>query len=223
MLKAWQRFIKNLSNSGLASMQDNSPAKITRLAEAGYFLRVILLVLQNKPNRVRSFYLPNASVLRSFYAFIWCLPAQLFMWSFLWSKLSEQSDGEIIDKTAFLLRVATFDILGWILSACAIFIILSAVNMKKAIGPLIIASNWFSLLAVYVLFIPDTLSYFLPALRDFIDVIDFIVYFTIVGLYFRLVKHVLGGQKIMAFAITLSSVVMALFLSGMIFQSVLQT
>ena len=213
----------NLSSNGLANMQDKRPAKITRLAEAGYYLHIILLILQNKPDNARSFYLPNAGVFRSFYAYIWCLPAQLFMWSLLWSKLSSQGDSKIIDKTAFLLQVATFDIIGWAMSAGAIFIILSAVNLKQAIVPLIIASNWFSLLAVYVFFIPDTLSYFLPALSDFIDVIDFIVYFTVVGLYFRLVKHVLGGQKMMAFAITLASMVMGLFLSSMVFQSVLQT
>jgi hypothetical protein len=203
-------------------MSDDNSAKITRSAEAGYFLRIILLVLQNKVENARGFYLPNASVLRSFFAFVWCLPAQLFMWSLLWNKLAEQSSGEIISKTGFMLQLTFIDMLGWAMSAAAIFIILSAVNMKKAIGPLIIASNWFSLLAVYVFFIPDTLSYFLPALSEFIDVVDFIVYFTIVGLYFRLVKHVLGDQKMIAFAITLASLVMGLFLSSMAFQSVMQ-
>ena len=137
--------------------------------------------------------------------------------------LPDGQDGEIIDKTSFLVQLTLVDMLGWAMSASAIFIILSAVNMKKAIGPLIIASNWFSLLAVYVFFIPDTLSFLLPALTDFIDVIDFIVYFMIVGLYYRLVKHVLGDQKMIAFAITLASVVMGLFLSSMIYQSVFQT
>ena len=204
-------------------MSNDKPAKITRLAEAGYFLRIILLVLQNKPENASGFYLPNASVIRSFYAFIWCIPAQFFMWSLLWNKLSDQQDGAIVDKTSFLIQITLVDMLGWAMSAAAIFIILSAVNMKKAIGPLIIASNWFSLLAVYVFFIPDTLSFLLPALSDFIDVIDFIVYFMIVGLYYRLVKHVLGDQKMIAFAITLASVVMGLFLSSMIYQSVFQT
>ena len=204
-------------------MSDDRPAMMTRSAEAGYFLRIILLVLQNKGENARGFYLPNANIIRSFFAFVWCLPAQLFMWSLLWNKLSAQSSGEIISKTGFMLQLTFIDVLGWVMSAAAIFIILSAVNMKKAIGPLIIASNWFSLLAVYVFFIPDTLSYFLPILAEFIDVVDFIVYFTIVGLYFRLVRHVLGDQKMIAFAITLASLVMGLFLSSMAFQSVMQT
>lgn len=203
-------------------MSNDNLAKITRSEEAGYFLRIILLVLQNKSENASGFYLPNASVIRSFYAFIWCLPAQFFAWSLLWVQYSEKYDDKIIDKTAFVFQLTIFDILGWAMSAAAIFIILSAVNMKKAIGPLIIASNWFSLLAVYVFFIPNTLSYFLPALTEFIDVVDFIVFFMIIGLYFRLVRHVLDDQKMIAFAITLASVVMGLFLSSMAFQSVMQ-
>lgn len=211
------------SNAGSADMNSKPKSRVINLQEAGYFLRIILLLIQNKKENAQAFYLPNSSVIRSFTAYIWCLPAQLFMWSLLWRSYHEQDPNIVGSQSSFLIQISFFDALGWVASVLTIFLILTAMSLNKAVGPLIIATNWFGLFATYIFFIPSILSYLFPTSQNVFGLLEFIAYLGIVAMYFRITRQILGNQKMVAFAITLASVVVSIFLSMTVFGFLLKT
>jgi hypothetical protein len=93
-------------------------------------------------------------------------------------------------------------------------------SAEKLAAPMIIATNWFNLFATYVFFIPATMNYILPLGDDTAMIIEFVIYITIVGLYFRVVRHMLGNHKLFAFALTLVNVASSIFISSFIYSTV---
>lgn len=184
------------------------------ISEASHYLYAILLIIQNRQEGVGIIVQSGMNITRSFIAYFWCLPAQLFMWSRIWGR------SEIVENTPrvdFLMTVGLLDMLAWILFPAAIYIIMVLASATKLAAPVIIATNWFNLFATYVLFIPAVLNYLLPLGEGAAAIMDFVIYITIIGLYFRVVRHMLGNHKLFAFALTLASVVISIFVSNLVY------
>lgn len=182
--------------------------------EASQYLYAILLIIQNKQQGVKIILQSGRNIKRSFMAYFWCLPAQLFMWSLIWRR------SEIAEETGrfdFLMTVSFIDALAWGTFAAAIYVIMVLTSAKKLAAPVIIATNWFNLFATYIFFIPAILSYALPLSEGATAIIEFMMYIMIVGLYFRVVRHMLGNHKLFAFALTLANVVISVFISNLFY------
>lgn len=184
------------------------------LFEASTYLYAILLIIQNKQEGIKIIVQSGMNVTRSFMAYFWCLPAQLFMWSLIWRRSEITED---ISRTDFLIKVSFIDIVAWGLFAGAIYVIMVLASARKLAAPVIIATNWFNLFATYIFFIPAIMNYLLPLGKDTTVIIEFMIYLTIVGLYFRVVRHMLGNHKLFAFALTLANVVISLFVSDFVY------
>lgn len=183
-------------------------------SEASTYLHAILLIIQNKQEGVGIIVRAGMNITRSFMAYFWCLPAQLFMWSLVWqrSEVFENSP-----RANFLMTVSLIDLLAWVIFAAAIYLIMILTSAKKLAAPVIIATNWFNLFATYIFFIPAILNYALPLGEGTTAIMEFMIYITIVGLYFRLVRHMLGNHKLFAFALTLANVVISIFISNFVY------
>jgi hypothetical protein len=200
-------------------MQKPARQKLLNLNEAAGYLRLILLLMQNKSEFARAFYLPQANLTRSFYAYFWCLPAQLFMWSANLESFFIANPDSDISKVPFLIQANLFDAFVWIVLAITIAIAAILILKKPNFTPLIVATNWFNLFVTYVFFIPTTLVYFLPITEDVGVLLKLITYLMLIGLYFRLIRQVSGGNKPFAFALTLLNVVLGLFMTQLAFST----
>lgn len=189
-------------------------SKNRALSEASQYLYAILLIIQNKKDGVRIIVQSGMNIRRSFMAYFWCLPAQLFMWSLIWRKSEIVEDTSRID---FLMTVNAIDLLAWVLFAAVIYLIMVLTSAKKLAAPVIIATNWFNLFATYIFFIPSILNYALPLGTGTAAIMEFMIYITIVGLYFRVVRHMLGNHKLFAFALTLANIVISVFISNFVY------
>lgn len=182
--------------------------------EASRYLYAILLIIQNRQEGVKIILLSGMNIRRSFIAYFWCLPAQLFMWSLVWRRSDFSEETARID---FLMTVSLIDLFAWGLFAAAIYIVMVITSAKKLVAPVIIATNWFNLFATYIFFIPAILNYVLHLDESTTAIIEFMIYLTIVGLYFRVVRHMLGNHKLFAFALTLVNVVISVFVSNFVY------
>ena len=200
-------------------MQKPVRQKLLNLNEAAGYLRLILLLMQKKSEFARAFYLPQASLTRSFLAYFWCLPAQLFMWSANLESFLIANPDSNISKTSFLIQANVFDAFVWIVSAITIAIAATLILKKPIFVPLIVSTNWFNLFVTYVFFIPTALVYFLPIAEDVGVLVKLITYLILIGLYFRLIRQVSGGNKPFAFALTLMNVVLGLFMTQLAFST----
>ncbi|WP_162654494.1 hypothetical protein [Lentilitoribacter sp. Alg239-R112] len=192
-------------------------SKNRAISEASRYLYAILLIIQNNQEGVKIILQSGMNVTRSFMAYFWCLPAQLFMWSLVWRRNEIAEDATHVD---FLITVSVFDAVAWGIFAISIYLIMVLASAEKLAAPMIIATNWFNLFATYVFFIPATMNYILPLGDDTAMIIEFVIYITIVGLYFRVVRHMLGNHKLFAFALTLVNVASSIFISSFIYSTV---
>lgn len=200
-------------------MQNEVPNKIRGVEEPAYFLRAILLLIQNQSQYISAFYGPQARISRSFLGFLWCLPAQLFMLSLTWREHFSSGSENEVPRSELLLSVGIVDAIAWMVVVIAISIIVLASSKKQALFPAIIATNWFNLFATYVFFIPATLSYFFAGSNNLLILMDIIIFITLMWLYFRVIRQIVHNDKVLAFAIMLAYLVISLAVGQIAFAS----
>lgn len=198
-------------------MQNETPRGLVGKEEAAYFLRAILLLIQNKSQYSSAFYGQNAVLSRSFIAYLWCLPAYLFMWSTAWRNHFSQLNDVGLSRSEFIFFAGAFDLVAWLMVALAVAFVSTVAGQRQSLVPLVIATNWYNLFAVYVYFIPASLSFLFPATKDVVTFINFITFLVLVWLYFRVIRQTAQNNKMLAFAITLANVVIALAMSEFTF------
>ncbi|MAZ83552.1 MAG: hypothetical protein CME90_08065 [Hoeflea sp.] len=155
--------------------------------------------------------------LRSFFAYVWCWPAQTFLWAGIWQNIPDQQPDTLWGTASFILTGSIFDFLAWVLPALLLYPVSQPFGFRKQYLPLIAATNWFGLIATYLAFLPATVSYFAPVPQGVDALLSLAVYGVTIWFYFRLVRAVLNDEAILAALVTLVTLVSSLIVSSLAF------
>lgn len=187
------------------------------LSEAARSLHGLLLMAQKRPEGVWFFHRANASILGSFRAYLWCLPAQCFSWSLIWNVNFSNQLSDQVSRLNFILTNACFDLLAWLALAAIIYGVITITTKDKNVAPVIIGNNWFNLLAIYIFFIPTGLQYIIPGTLSFGWMIDLITLGLVLGLYFRVMRQLTMGNGLLAFALTVLNISLGIFITQVMY------
>ncbi|SIQ69245.1 hypothetical protein SAMN05880582_10342 [Rhizobium sp. RU20A] len=184
--------------------------------EVSVYLRGIHALVMGRRDGLAWLDISAAGVWRSFSAIVWSLPALAIGWaSFRLSYLSGFPAGTSVGAS-FFVKLLIVDILSWIGPLVIIAILSRPLGFSDMIAPLIVASNWFSLPALYLGAVPIALNLIAPQMAGFASFLMLVVLFGSIFALFRIVRSICGEQTLLAVALTtlfiLPAVIIAQFL-----------
>ncbi|MGB3875119.1 MAG: hypothetical protein WA980_04630 [Shinella zoogloeoides] len=172
------------------------------LDEVLYYLNGIYLLLKQKQEGFGWLDLTSRGLARSFWAFVWCLPAFAVIWaSWRLYYLAGMPAGTTAGL-GFLSKVLLIEITGWLLPLVLLLALARPLGYGKHLATVVTASNWISVPFAYAMALPVALSLILPQSVLFAGLLLYAVFGASVMLQFRLVWMCVGKQNLLAAAIT---------------------
>lgn len=151
--------------------------------------------------------------LRSFLAFLWCWPAQAFLSTALWRTVEGTRPETLSGMIGYFLTGSAFNIVSWLATPLILYPVSGLFGFRNDYLRLIVVSNWFSLIAVYISFLPATIGYLAPVPPGAVALTNLVCFGLSILLYFRVVRVVLAGEAMLAALVTLISLTSSLFIS----------
>ncbi len=172
------------------------------LDEVLYYLNGIYLLLKQKQEGFGWLDLTLRGLVRSFWAFAWCLPAFAVIWaSWRLYYLAGMPAGTPAGA-GFVIRLLVIDIVGWLLPLVLLVALARLLGYGRFLATVVTASNWISVPFAYAAALPFALSLVLPQSAPFAGLLLYAVFGASVVLQFRLVWMCVGKQNLLAAAIT---------------------
>ncbi len=170
--------------------------------EVSVYLRGIFALAMGRREGLSWLDVSATGVWRSFSAILWSLPALAVGWaSFRLSYLAAFPAGTTVG-IAFFVKLLIIDTLSWVGPLLIIAILSKPLGFSDMIAPLIVASNWFSLPALYLGAVPIALELLLPQTVGIASFLMLVVLFGSIFVLFRIIRAITGDQALLAMALT---------------------
>ncbi|MDO9417758.1 hypothetical protein [Pararhizobium sp.] len=139
---------------------------------------------------------------RSFWAIVWCLPAMAVTWaSWRMFYLANMPAGTATGPS-FFVKLLLIDLVCWLLPLLLIAAIARPLGFSRALGPIVVATNWLSLPLSYAMVIPAVLRLLISDSEEFTSLLWLLLLVGAIAALFRLLKMITGNQTLLAAAIT---------------------
>ncbi|MCP8896392.1 hypothetical protein KYK29_15805 [Shinella daejeonensis] len=160
------------------------------------------LLLRNKPEGFRWLDLTVRGLMRSFWAFVWCLPAFAVIWaSWRLYYLANMPTGTSAGP-GFFLRMLFIDAAGWLLPIVLLLLLARPLGFARQLAAVLTASNWIAVPFAYAAAIPFAMTLLLPDSAPFAGLLLYAIFGATVVLQFRLIRMCVGQQALLAAAMT---------------------
>lgn len=133
----------------------------------------------------------------SFFAIVVALPAMTVGWVTVANELAFQGDG-IGSRLSIVLRLATTDILSWIVPLAALALLARPAGIANRFVHFVVASNWGSAIYVWLMLPPSLIRLFWPDAGDSLAAFSLGLFFFTMVLSWRLTNIVLDKGPALA-------------------------
>ncbi|QRM54046.1 hypothetical protein [Sinorhizobium sp. BG8] len=172
------------------------------LDEVIHYLNGIWLLLRQKQEGFGWLDLTVRGLFRSFWAFVWCLPAFAVIWaSWRLYYLANMPEGTPAGLF-FILKLLAVDVTGWVLPLVLVTLLARPLGYARHLGVVITASNWVSVPLSYAAALPFALSLVLPASAPFAGLLLYVIFGASIIIQYRLLLMCVGKQVLLASTLT---------------------
>ncbi|MBA67668.1 MAG: hypothetical protein CML30_02245 [Rhizobiales bacterium] len=194
-----------------------SAIRLPSRQEAGRALGGIFTTLEGDKRGLGEIDSSLEGALRSFLAYLWCWPAQTFLWMDVLRDMPDTRPDGAWGMVSFILTGSLFDFLSWVLPALLLYPVSGPFGFRKQYLPVVAATNWFGLIAAYIGFLPATVVYFAPVPEGIAALLSLAAYGMTIWFYFRLVRAILDDEATLAALVTLVTLMSSLLVSSLAF------
>ncbi|WJH42075.1 hypothetical protein N7E02_17995 [Aliirhizobium terrae] len=120
------------------------------LHELKHSLGGIWLLFKGDARGLSAFDISDRGVLRSFWAFVWCLPALLLLWLDQRNEHLAAFPDSRETTASFLAKSLVAGIADWLLPLAGVFVALALLRKRALFRTLVVICNWGSVAAVYI-------------------------------------------------------------------------
>ena len=192
--------------------------RIPSSAELGRSLEGVLRLIEGDARGLSLLDASPNGFVRSFLAYVWCWPAQAFLWTGVWRDVAGLRPDSLAGMVGFFAIGGTFDLLSWILPAVILYPVSGFFDFRKAYARTVVATNWFGVVATYVAFLPGTVRYLAPVPDGFAAFLSLASFGVIIWFYFRVARMALGGEALLAALVTLITLMISILSSEAAFR-----
>lgn len=172
------------------------------LDEVLHYLSGIWHLVRYRQDGFRWLDLSWHGLLRSFWAFVWCLPALVVIWaSWRLYYLGRMPEGTTAGAN-FILKMFVIDVVGWLLPLAIVTLLARPLGYAQHVATLIIASNWIAVPFAYATAVPFALALVVPAFAAFSGLLLYAVFGASIVLQYRLLWMCVGKQTLLAATLT---------------------
>ena len=172
------------------------------LNEVLYYLNGVFLLLRQKQEGFGWLDLTFRGLARSFWAFVWCLPAFAVIWASWRLYYLASMPAETPAGINFFVKLLVIDVAGWLLPLALLAALAQPLGYGKYLATVVTASNWVAVPFAYAAAIPFALTLVLPTSAPFAGLLLYAIFGASVVLQFRLVWMCVGKQTLLAAAMT---------------------
>ncbi len=185
--------------------------------EVRLYLSGLWLLVKGDAQGFRLLDLSDRGVTRSFWAYLWCLPAMAVAWNWLRLSYLHASPPGSHAGLPFILRLALIEAINWIIPLVLIAVLCLMLGLARKFPAIVVTMNWLSIPFAYasaVLMLGVTL---LPAAGHLFAILEMALLFGSVVCSSRILRQICGPENL-----TVTAMVMVLFVPDWLLTVALQ-
>jgi hypothetical protein len=185
--------------------------------EVRLYLSGLWLLVKGDAQGFRLLDITDRGVTRSFWAYLWCLPAMAVSWN--WMRLSylRAAPPETHVGGVFFVRLAMIEAINWVLPLILLAALCLLLGLARKFPAIVVTMNWLSVPFAYasaVLMVGVTL---LPAASHLFAILQMMLLFASVVCSSRILRLICGPETL-----TVTAMVLLLFVPDWLLTVVLQ-
>lgn len=183
------------------------------LLEVKLYLSGLLLLVRGDAAGLKRLDISDRGLMRSFWAFVWCLPAMAVSW-FWWRMLYLRGLPEDTELGGiFFFRLAMLELANWLVPLILIGFLAWGLSLGRKYYAMVVAVNWLSLPFAYAYGFLSLLLILVPGMTALLSLIWL---FLMIGLIFsvsRIFRIICGPSPLMVATLTMVLIVPTMLLS----------
>lgn len=168
-------------------------------------------LLMGKPDGARLLDVSADGFWNSFFAIAVAFPALIVGWVGIANELGDLG-GDFGSRVSIVLRLAVIDLLAWIVPLLALGLVARSAGFADRYVHFVVASNWASVLLVWLMLPLAILNLLVPGASDLNDAISLVVFLAALVLTWRMTNAVLGKGAAIATGVFVAVLFVSLFL-----------
>lgn len=117
--------------------------------EVRHYLSGLWLMAKGDAQGMRMLDISDRGLTRSFWAFLWCLPAMVISWVWWRSLFLDAMPPETPTGGVFFIRLAMLEVLDWILPLVLVGVVCALFGLAEKFVAIVVAFNWMSIPFAY--------------------------------------------------------------------------
>jgi hypothetical protein len=181
--------------------------------EINLYMRGLWLLVKGDAQGFRLLDLTDRGMMRSFWAFAWCLPAMVISW--IWWRamyVAGLPEGGHVGGV-FFARLGMLEILDWMVPLVFLGVLCVVMDLGKKFAPIVVTFNWLSVPFAYAYAILSVFYLLNIRLGGLLAIVHFCILVASIVVLSRLLKMVCGPQPLIVTAMILVLIVPDMVLS----------
>ena len=171
--------------------------------EVRLYLSGLWLLVKGDAQGFRLLDISDRGVTRSFWAYLWCLPAMIVSWNWIRLSFLAASPPEAKTGAIFFLRLALIESINWVVPLILIAVLCLLLDLGRKFPAIVVAMNWLSVPFAYaaaVLMLGVTL---LPGISHLFALLEMVLLFASVVCSSRILRLICGPEPLIVTAMVL--------------------
>lgn len=185
--------------------------------EVRLYLNGLWLLIRGDAQGFRLLDISDRGMMRSFWAFVWCLPAASISWLWWRAYLLEGMPAGARVGGLFFVRMAMLEVFNWLVPLILAGILCALLGIGRKFSAVVVSVNWLSVPFAY-LYGLLSLRFLLPSSLDaLLALVHFALLIAMVVSVSRVMRMICGPQPLMV-----TGLVLVLIVPGMLLTEALQ-
>lgn len=185
-------------------------------AEIKIYISGLWLLARGDAQGLRRLDLSDRGMTRSFWAFVWCLPAMFVYWSGIRFAVLASGPEGTSTGAIFFVRLFMIEAVNWMLPLILVAVLCLFLHAERKFPAIVVITNWLSVPLSYVYALLTILLFLLPAAAGLIALLQLVLLVATVFAISRMLRQILGPQPLAVAATLLVLLIPSLVISDLL-------
>jgi hypothetical protein len=184
--------------------------------EVKHYISGLWLLFKGDRQGLKHLDLTDRGMMRSFWAFVWCLPAMFIYWTGV--RYAFLSTGPAGTKAGlpFYLRLFMIEAVNWVLPLVLLAVLCLFLKTERKFPPIVVATNWLSVPISYAYAALTLVLFLVPPVAGMIALLQLALLAATIFAISRFVRQICGPQPLVIAATLLVLLVPSLIISDLL-------
>lgn len=184
--------------------------------EIKIYISGLWLLARGDAQGLRLLDLSDRGMMRSFWAFLWSLPAMFVYWSGIrFAFLASGPEGATAGPI-FFARLFMIEAVNWMMPLILVAVLCMFLNAERKFPAIVVITNWLSVPLAYAYALLTALLFLIPAAAGVIALLQLVLLIATVFAISRMLRQILGPQPLAVAATLLVLLIPSLVLSDLL-------